>query len=65
MITPKAVHKAISYKILTKQPSSVPTSHIVVTLSLYIFDIFVLSDCYICHIHVILSQDYHFKFPLK
>ena len=40
MIPPKAVHKAISSKILTKQPISVPTSHLVVTLSLYIFVIF-------------------------
>ena len=36
MIPPKALPKAVSYKFLTKQPSSVPTSHLVVTLSLYI-----------------------------
>ena len=37
MIPPKALHKTISSKICTKQPSSVPTSYLVVTLSLYIF----------------------------
>ena len=36
-IPPKAVPKAVSSKFLTKQPISVPTSHLVVTLSLYIF----------------------------
>ena len=39
MIPPKAVPKAVSSKFLTKQPSSVPTSHLVVSLSLYIFGI--------------------------
>ena len=39
MIPPKAVHKEISSKFLTKQISSVTTSHVVVTLSLYIFGI--------------------------
>ena len=39
MIPPKAVLKAVSSKILTKKPTSVPTSHRVVTLSLYIFGI--------------------------
>ena len=38
-IPPKAVLKAVSSKFLTKQPISVPTSHLVVTLSLYIFGI--------------------------
>ena len=38
-IPPKVVHKAISSKFLTEQPISVPTSHVVVTLSLYIFGI--------------------------
>ena len=39
MIHPKAVLKAVSSKFLTKQPSSVPTSHLVVSLSRYIFGI--------------------------
>ena len=39
MILLKAKLKAVSSKILTKQPSLVPTSHVVVTLSLYIFGI--------------------------
>ena len=39
MIPPKAVHKSISSKFLTKLPISVTSSHLVVTLSLYIFGI--------------------------
>ena len=39
MIPPKAVHKEVSSKLLTKQPNSVPTSHLVLSLSLYIFGI--------------------------
>ena len=39
MIPPKAVLKAVSSKFLTKKPISVPTYHLVVTLSLYIFGI--------------------------
>ena len=39
MIPPKAVLKAVSSKFLIKQPISAPTSHLVVTLSLYIFGI--------------------------
>ena len=40
MISPKYLHKAISSKFLTKHPSSVRNSHVVVSLSLYIFGIF-------------------------
>ena len=40
IIPPKAVHKAVSSKFLTKQPSSVPTSRLAVSFLLYIFGIF-------------------------
>ena len=39
IIPPKAVLKAVSSKFLTKEPIAVPNSHLVVTLSLYIFGI--------------------------
>ena len=62
-VPPKSVLKVVSSKFLTKQPISVPTSHLVVTLSLYIFGIVCLNDCYICHIHVIFIPKLPFSIP--
>ena len=65
MIPPKTVQRAIFSKILTKQPSSVPTSHLVVTLSLYIFWYFLFLVIAISAIFMLfLFQNYHFNFHL-
>ena len=65
MITPKALPKAVSSKFLTKQPISVPTSHLVVSFSLYIFWYCLFLVIAISAIFMLFSsQNYHFKFPL-
>ena len=64
MIPLKAVHRAISSKFLTKHPISVPTSHVVVTLSLYIYLFLFLVIAISAIFMLFLFQNYHFKFPL-